>query len=122
MRFKPAVFILLTLFSLEVSSQDNLKSHEIGAIKTLMRVDHTIRIMTSDNREVQISAFTPTVIRVNILSPGAESTSSFAVIRDCSSNFNKTTEGKEEITLYTDSIKVVIRKAPLRIDYFFHKQ
>jgi alpha-glucosidase len=118
MRFKPAVFILLTLFSLEVSSQDNLKSHEIGSVKTLMRVDHTIRIMTSDNREVQISAFTPTVIRVNILSPGSGSTPSFAVVRDCSNNFNKITESKEEITLNTDSMKVVIRKAPLRIDFY----
>ncbi len=111
----PAIFLFL---SLQALAQDNLLSHQIGAVKDIRQTGNTVRLKTVDNKEVQLSVFSPTIIRIRIAPFNLETVPSYAVIKDVTTGFSKIIKGNRDITLLTDSLKVIVHKNPLRIDFY----
>jgi alpha-glucosidase len=105
-------------FSFSISGQDNLISHQIGAVTQVRKVGHVVQVTTQDNRIVQLSVYLPAVVRVRIAPAGLPESPSFAVIRDTGRDFSKMADSGKEITLITDSLKIVVKKNPLRIDFY----
>ncbi|HEY5463264.1 MAG TPA: glycoside hydrolase family 31 protein [Hanamia sp.] len=99
-------------------SQDNLMSHQIGAVKTFQKTDHGVKIITVDNAEVQLSVYSPTVVRVRMAPAKMEVGASYAVIQEATDKFKSITDNKDNIILATDSLKIVVQKNPLRINFF----
>ncbi len=97
---------------------DNLISHQIGSFKEIRKVDHIIHIITEDNMEVQLSVYTPAIIRVRVAPSDLAVSPSYAVVQNGGAEFNKIINGKKELILSTDSLKVVVQKNPLRIDFY----
>ena len=112
------LILILIFFTLECHSQDNLLSHQLGAVKSVRKSAQSTIITTTDNREVRLSVFSPTVIRVWIAPAGMPENPSYAVIRNAAPDFKTFSESKSEILLSTDSLKIRVRKDPLRIDFF----
>jgi alpha-glucosidase len=118
---KHLIFILsILIFSIPLNSiaQDNLMSRQLGDFKSLQKEDHGVRIKVADDEEVQLSVYSPTIVRVQISPVDFKIDHSFAVIRDAVGNFNEVNDAKDSITLTTDSLKIVVHKDPLRIDYY----
>ncbi len=119
MKYKLTVFPLLFLFfTLNAHAQDNLISHQIGAVKWVRKIDHIVHIRTLDNEEVQLSVYASSIVRVRIAPPDLTGSPSFAVIQNADKDFNKVVDGQKDITLFTDSLKIVVQKNPLRIDFY----
>ncbi|MGB8491748.1 MAG: glycoside hydrolase family 31 protein, partial [Bacteroidales bacterium] len=119
MNYKLIIFSVLILFFTVTSlAQDNLMSHQIGAVREIRQVGHVIHIITDDRKEVQFSVYAPAIIRVKIAPPDLAMSPSYAVTRDSGLDFNKMDNGEKEITLITDSLKIVVQKDPLRIDFY----
>lgn len=119
MNYKLIIFSVLILFFTVTSlAQDNLMSHQIGAVREIRQVGHVIHILTDDRKEVQFSVYAPAIIRVKIAPPDLAMSPSYAVTRDSGLDFNKMDNGEKEITLITDSLKIVVQKDPLRIDFY----
>ncbi|MDE3214188.1 MAG: DUF4968 domain-containing protein, partial [Bacteroidota bacterium] len=109
---------LLLLGSSPVFSQDELMSHQLGAFQKLEHKDHLVRIYAGDNEEIQLSVFSPTIVRVRIAPASLPEIPSYAVIRNATLDFSKIENNSSQIVLTTDSIKVVIQKDPIRIDFY----
>jgi alpha-glucosidase len=119
MKYIAAVYpLLILLLPLKSVAQDNLISHQIGAVKEVRKVDHVVHFSTADNEDVQISVLTPAIVRVRISAPDLPMSPSYAVIQNGLLDFNKMINGDKEITLLTDSLKIVVQKKPMRIDFF----
>ena len=119
MKYEAAVYSLLVLsLPLKCIAQDDLISHQTGAVKEVRKVDHVIHFATVDNQDVQISVLAPAIVRVRIAAPDLPVSPSYAVVQDGQLDFNKMINGEKEITLLTDSLKIVVLKNPLRIDFF----
>jgi alpha-glucosidase len=110
--------LAILLFPLITFAQDNLMSHQIGAVTAVQKADHIVRMTTADKEELQLSVYSPTIIRVRIAPADLGVSSSYAVVRDAGMDFNKMISGDREITLTTDSLKIVVQKNPLRIDFY----
>ncbi len=115
------IFILLITVSQPSKAQDNLISHRIGMVKSAKKAVHTIIISTIDNKEIRFTEYSPTIVRVNIAPAGMVEGTSYAVIRNEEKDFNKMINGDKDITLLTDSLKIVIQKDPLMIDFYNSK-
>ncbi len=113
-----SIFLLIPFCG---SAQDNLLSHQLGAFKSLQKTAHGVQIKTSGNEEVQLEVYSPTIVRVRIAPSDLAESPSYAVIREASNTFNKIENNKNDITLTTDSLKIVIQKNPLRIDFYNSK-
>lgn len=97
---------------------DNLLSHRIGAVKTVKIVNRIVRISTVDKKELLLSVYSPSVVRVRIVPIDAGVNPSYAVIQNEISDFKTMTVGEKDITLLTDSLKIVVHKNPLYIDFY----
>jgi alpha-glucosidase len=119
MKYLVAVYpILILLLPLKSFAQDDLISRQIGAVREVRKVDHIIHLATVNNEVVQISVLAPAIVRVRIAAPDLPVSQSYAVVQDGLLDFNKMIDGDKEITLLTDSLKIVVQKKPLRIDFF----
>ncbi len=116
-RIVSAISIFLFIPFLGIA-QDNLLSHQLGAFKSLQKTAHGVQIKTSDNEEVQLEVYSPTIVRVRIAPADLAESSSYAVIREASNTFNKIDNNKNDITLTTDSLKIIIQKDPVRLDFY----
>ena len=114
----PIFAVLIFFFSVTSPAQDDLMSHQIAAVREVRQVGHVVHIMTEDGKEVQLSVYAPSIIRVRIAPPDLSMSPSYAVTRDAGSDFKKMDNGEKEITLSTDSLKIVVQKDPLRIDFY----
>src|SRR5664280_854805 len=110
--------LIMLLIPLKSVAQDDLISRQIGAVKEIHQVDHVVHFSTSDNEDVQISVLAPAIVRVRIAAPDLPMSPSYAVVQDGLLDFNKMINGDKEITLLTDSLKIVVQKKQLRIDFF----
>ena len=113
--------LIMLLIPLKSVAQDDLISRQIGAVKEIHQVDQVVHFSTSDNEDVQISVLAPAIVRVRITAPDVPVNPSYAVVQNCLLDFNKMIKGDKEITLLTDSLKIVVQKKPLRIDFFNSK-
>ena len=119
MKFILPVFAIIILFlPFTIFAQDNLMSHQISNFKSLQKVDHGVNIKTTDNEEVQIRAYSPTIVRIRIAPSTLAASPSFAVIREAGAEFKNIAASGDNITLTTDSLKIVVQKNPLRIDFY----
>jgi len=113
--------LLMLLISLKSVAQYDQISRQIGAVKEIRQVDHIVHLSTSDNEDVQISVLAPAIVRVRISAPDLLVNPSYAVVQNGLLDFNKIIKSDKEITLLTDSLKIVVQKKPLRIDFFNSK-
>ncbi len=119
MKFRSTAYLLIILlFPSNGLAQDNLVSHQTGSVKEVRKIGHIIHFMTSDKKDVQLSVVAPAIIRVRISAPDKPEVPSYAVIQTKAMDFNKMINGEKEIALNTDSLKIVVQKNPLRIDFF----
>jgi alpha-glucosidase len=118
MKFIVSVLSIFILIPFGVFAQDNLLSHQVGAFKSLQKTAHGVQIKTAGDEEVQLEVYSPTIVRVRIAPADLPESPSYAVIREASKTFNKIDENKTDITLSTDSLKIVIQKNPLRLDFY----
>ena len=109
---------IIFLFPVFCFSQDNLISHQIGSVEKFQKADHGILIKTAGNVEVQLSVYSPNIVRVRIAPATMAVSSSYAVIQDAASGFKSVNYNKDNITLTTDSLKIVVQKNPLRINFY----
>ncbi len=122
MKYIAAIYPILILFlPLKSIAQDDLISHQIGAVKDVRKVNHVVHFATIDNEDVQVSVLAPAIIRVQVTSPEMPVSPSYAVVQNSILDFNKMINGEKEITLFTDSLKIVVQKNPLHIDFFNSK-
>jgi alpha-glucosidase len=113
--------LLMLLIPLKSVAQDDQISRQIGEVKEIHQVDHIVHFSTSDNEDVQISVLAPAIVRVRITAPDVPLNPSYAVVQTSLLDFNKIIKSDKEITLLTDSLKIVVQKKPLRIDFFNSK-
>jgi alpha-glucosidase len=106
------------LFTLNCFANDNLMSHSIGAVKEVHKDGPVVHIGTTDNKEVQLSVYASGIIRVRIAPPDLPISSSYAVVQNTLKDFSTMINGDKYITLTTDSLKIMVRKDPLRIDFY----
>lgn len=119
MKYKLTITVLLILYSpLRSSPQDNLLSHRLRAVKSIDNTDHVMRIITEDDMIIQLSVYTPSVIRVRIAPSDMSTDPSYAVIQNNLLDFRKIINGEKEITFITDSLTIVIQKNPVLIDFY----
>ena len=104
--FSVTIFLLPTL----CFAQDNLISHQIGAVKTFQKVDHGVTIKTIENVELDVTVYSPTIVRIRIAPATMPVSSSYAVIQDAANQFTSITDNKDNITLTTDSLKIIVQK------------
>jgi alpha-glucosidase len=122
MKYEIAVYpLIFLLFPLNNIAQDNLMSRQIGAVKEVRRADHVIHFVTVDNEDVQIRLLDPAVLRVTVVTSGMPISQSYAVVQNDLLDFNKMINTEKETTLFTDSLKIVVQKDPLRIDFYNSK-
>jgi alpha-glucosidase len=110
--------LAVLVFPFLTFAQDNLMSHYIDAVTAVQKADHMVRMTTSDKEELQLSVYSPTIIRVRIAPADLGVSQSYAVVQDAGMDFNKMISGDREITLTTDSLKIIVQKNPLRIDFY----
>ncbi len=113
-----SIFLLIPFCG---SAQDNLLSHQLGAFKSLQKTTHGVQIKTAGNEVVQLTVYSPTIVRVRIAPADLAVSSSYAVIQDAEKNFTNVINNKNDITLTTDSLKIIIQKNPLRLDFYNSK-
>ena len=119
MKIKIAIFIFSLFYvSVKCIAQDNLMSRQTGSVKQIKLTDHAIHMFTKEDIEVQLSVYAPDIIRVRIAPSHLALSPTYAVVRKGEQNFKKITDGKNDLTLLTDSLKVVVQKNPLRIDFY----
>lgn len=119
MKYKFILFHLpVLLFTLNCLANDNLLSHSIGAVKEVHKAGPVIHIGTTDNKEVQLSVYASGIIRVRIAPPDLATGPSYAVVQNTIKDFSTMINGEKYITLTTDSLKIMVRKDPLRIDFY----
>jgi len=110
--------LILLLIPLKNIAQDDLISRQIGVVKEIRQVDHVVHFSTSDNEDVQISVLAPAIVQIRISGLDSRMNPSYAVVQQGLMDFNKMIKSDKEITLLTDSLKIVVQKKPLRIDFF----
>ncbi|MEO8819698.1 MAG: glycoside hydrolase family 31 protein [Ginsengibacter sp.] len=110
--------IIILFFPVLSFAQDNLMSHQVGAVTKFQKVDHGVIIKTAGNVEAQLTVYSPDIVRVRIAPATMAVSSSYAVIQNASNEFKSVTDNKDNITLTTDSLKIVVQKDPLRIDFY----
>jgi len=75
-------------------------------------------IITSTNARVAISVYAPDIIRVRGVKGDFKKDISYAVVADPIGGFSSIREGSSELVLSTESLKVVVTKNPLGIQFF----
>jgi len=111
------LFLLLGPAIRDCSAQDHLISDRLGNFERLTREPGGMRIKAS-NGWVTLTVYKPTVVRVRITRDGAAGDSSWAVIRKPQAIHFRIAESAETVTLSTDSMRVVVSKQPLSIDFY----
>ena len=90
---------------------------EVGNIKTATVVGQTVNI-TTDAATVQISIYSPTIIRVRMDKMALRKDFSYAVIGTPVTTKHTITQSATDITLLTDSVKAIITKKPYSIAFY----
>lgn len=118
MKFILSALSIFLLIPFGVFAQDNLLSHQLGAFKSIKKTNHGVQIKTAGNEEVQLEVYSPTIVRVRMAPADLPESPSYAVIREAATTFNKIDDNKTGVTLTTDSLKIIIHKNPLRLDFY----
>ncbi|MGH2642446.1 MAG: glycoside hydrolase family 31 protein [Chitinophagaceae bacterium] len=105
------------MFFQSLYAQDNLVSHRLGNFKSFIKQANGITINAS-NTQVHLEVYSPTIIRINISRQSQADDSSWAVIRQPEGAFTQIKDEKDSIVLTTDSLKVVVYKRPLSIEFY----
>jgi alpha-glucosidase len=88
-----------------------------GNMKSFKQIGHGVEI-SSENSAFQILCYSPEIIRVRITSSGTfEPDFSYAVIQTPSGKFSSLRDTKDSLILFTDSLRVIVIKQPLRIKF-----
>lgn len=119
MKSKWALLFLLFMgiFLQPLFAQDALISHRLGDFQSFKKEDHGIVIKAS-NAVVSIQDYSPTIISVRITQKATPEDSSWAVIRRPLSSFTQITHSPDVLTLTTDSLKILVHKKPLSIEFY----
>ncbi|MCL6523133.1 MAG: glycoside hydrolase family 31 protein [Thermoflavifilum sp.] len=123
MRVKFSLLLLVfalyrMVFSTVAQGQDNLLPHSLGAVVKAEKTALGMLFTTDDHHLVWINSYSPTIIRVRITDELAQHDHSYAVILKPEAAFSHIQETPNEWILETDSLRVIVHKAPLRIDFY----
>lgn len=116
MKKLPAFLLILSWFT-SIIAQTSSSPELITPVQSWEQTDHGILIRTS-NAVVQISCYSPTIVRIRATRQPAQPDFSYAVIRKPGSSFDKVEETASQLLLYTSGMIVKIQKKPLRISFF----
>ena len=108
------------LFSSTVVGQDITRLRKIGPVVSYTKTERGLLLNCLDNSQVQLSVLAPDLIRVraSFTKPIPAADHSWAIAKDKWSNLDwLVAETREEITLTTSEVQVVIHRSPLLIDF-----
>ena len=116
---KTILFFLASIafFLQSLSAQEKLLSRRLGDFQGMKEERNGIIIKTV-NAQVSILAYSPTVVRIHIIQKPATEDSSWAVVRQPEGSFTQVKDEKDSLMLATDSMKVVVYKKPLSIEFY----
>jgi alpha-glucosidase len=117
--------LLLTLVCLASSAvagsaQDVTTLDPIGPVASFQKTENTITFNCSDNSQVQLTILAPDLVRVRAAFGKAipKKDHSWAIAKDDWRTPRWTlTESTDAVTITTDELEVVVRRAPLLIDF-----
>ncbi len=119
--FKTLSFsVLFLIICFCAHAQGSRLSIQIGNFKSIQKVQNGVDI-EAENAKLQLRVYSPTIIRVREVKEDFPKDFSYAVVQNATGSFSDIQENAEQITLFTDSLKVVIDKKPLRINFYNRK-
>jgi alpha-glucosidase len=111
-----AVFIAFYLIFCPSVYSQNINPVFTGNFKSMKSIVNGVQIRT-ENSVLQISCYSPTVIRIRMDRNDLTDDLSYAVIQKPNGSFKSVKESKDSLVLLTDSIMVVVSKNPLRMKF-----
>ena len=106
------------LFSQTIIAQPNRLSEQIGAVKSVKEVPGGYRLELT-NAFAKVSAYNATTIRVRVTKALPTGDQSYAIDELIpKGKFTGKADNKDEIKLFTDSLLVIIRKNPFRVQFY----
>lgn len=120
---KNLIVIIICLFSLGVvpaSAQDITSLEKIGPVVNFVKTDKTLTFNCLDNSQVQLSVLAPDLIRVraSFAKPIPARDHSWAIAKEQWETPRwSIKEEAASVTISTDEVDVVIRRAPLLIEF-----
>jgi alpha-glucosidase len=91
-------------------------SESLGNFRDVRTDPHGVTL-TADNGIVELSVYSPTVVRVRVAQGPFAPDFSFAVVQNPQGTFASVTNQPDELDLSTGKIKVVVKKNPLRLQF-----
>lgn len=107
----------LLLSILCANAQGSRLSVQAGDFISLQKINNGVEIK-GNNVQLQLSVYAPSIIRVRAVNDSFANDFSYAVVQAPEGNFSSINETNNEIVLQTDSLKVVVDKHPLRIEFY----
>lgn len=113
------IFFLITfaLIHLVTWAQDNLLGEPLGSFVSVKR-EHESILVNASNGQIRFWAYTPTILRIQINRSTVIQDSSWAVVRKPGLGLFSLMENSKELVLKTDSLKLIIQKNPIRLDFY----
>lgn len=115
---RPYILFLaaLTMAGFSARAQQHL-ARRFGPYQRYEKTVNGIRIETPGGT-LNLTVYRPTIIRARFSATHVAADSSYAVIREPQSDFTRISDTRDSLVLYTDSVRLVVHKNPLGLDFY----